>query len=772
MRTAGLTLSFLVFVTLLFAGGAPADKDLAKKPVTNAAGLTGNLLRQWWKDGSAAGHVGDWYDNRDRGHSDLDPNLFPQLRRVVYSKEDVEARRDFGLQPLVRPQVVFGNSSTSSQPEAGGSNMRTFYVSQQGLDILQKQYLKNNLYVYPEHRDHDPGRNGVGDGFGDVYPTNTPYLITSQGSSGSDGVFLQVAGYALASLRPEVKKKLIESGTLMPTVQMLLRSSNNQVRTMADYYLGKAHPTVFDGVTVDLEKLMRRARDLRVTTIPPLVKLHVVSETKTEVGRDFFEPLGRTEQHSDTVSVIARIWRGHQRTRTMVVSAEKSVDVNNYPLTFRWEVLRGDEKRVQIKPKNKAGSVVEITVAYHERRPIAPGSAMESNRVDVGVFANNGVYPSAPGFVTFFSLDSEARHYDNAGRIVEIGYGMGFTELQIGELGKVVAALSRDELPAKVLGVTAEQRADLERFVKQEAPLRQEVQDRRQKREVAQGKFDAASIAYRNAETMLDERRKEKKEIANEKKAVVEAKAQLAAAQKELDAEGKSFAAAEQAYAKAVEAARKPLGASVQAYVRRVLEGAMRTPTLWNVHRAALTERLGKAEFAEARGRLDVGWTKLVQLGVVREGEKRGMELEPRLTAYQRAMLEEYHGRVLADVVLPGLVTATFRPNFVDLRLTTTKAWRDVYEYEGGELKGWKRYLHGEKERMVEFTPEGWVVTAKDAMGRVTQARTIQYGQLNLTAPAWANTNPLVHIWGDEVITFTYEGTKRIIKSRGKLKDV
>src|SRR5436305_7448978 len=97
-----------------------------------------------------------------------------------------------------------------------------YYTHQRGLPLLYEHYTHNNIYIYPEHRDHDPGHNGRGDGFGDTYPTNTPYLITSQGSSGSDQPFLHAIPFTLAAFRPAVKKRLVESGLLMPTLQMIL----------------------------------------------------------------------------------------------------------------------------------------------------------------------------------------------------------------------------------------------------------------------------------------------------------------------------------------------------------------------------------------------------------------------------------------------------------------------------------------------------------------------------------------------------------------------
>src|SRR5262245_19413820 len=212
------------------AADGPTDKELRKKPVTTAEGELGDLLRAWYKHDMAAGNVGDWYDNRDREHSPLALATYPQLRKVAYSDEDRKAGLDWAWQRRVLPHVVFGNSSTSATAATSGSNPRSFYCFGENLRILEQQYLKNTLYVYPEHQDHDPGHNGLGGGYGDLFPTNTPYLLISQGSSGSDQPFLRVLPTVLASFRPDVKKKLVETGLLMPTVQMVLRSSSNHFK--------------------------------------------------------------------------------------------------------------------------------------------------------------------------------------------------------------------------------------------------------------------------------------------------------------------------------------------------------------------------------------------------------------------------------------------------------------------------------------------------------------------------------------------------------------
>jgi hypothetical protein len=167
---------------LAFAA-APPPADPSKRPVAIGGGEVGDLLRKWYADGTAAGNVGDWYDNRDGEHSPLDLSPWiassrswagwrsgehspldlspwPQLRKVAYSADDVKAMRHWALQPRVLPHVVFGNSSTSAPPNLSGSNPRSYYCSPQGLALLQAHYFQNNLYIYPEHRDKSSGLRG------------------------------------------------------------------------------------------------------------------------------------------------------------------------------------------------------------------------------------------------------------------------------------------------------------------------------------------------------------------------------------------------------------------------------------------------------------------------------------------------------------------------------------------------------------------------------------------------------------------------------------
>jgi hypothetical protein len=393
-------------------------------PVIVGRDEVGKRLSQWFSEGTAAGHFGDLYDNYDRNHSDLKISRFPQLNRIEYRPE-TSGEVGYGLQHrLLHGGVVLGNSSTASTgPPYWRSNPRQAYLNPGSMTALVLQYFHNHLYIYPEHRDYDPGHNGNG-GFGDLFAANTPYVLISQGSSGTDQPFLNALACTMAAFRPEVKQRLVERGLLMPTLQQIFRTSYTAVREPDDYLTGLAHPSVFDGPRIDTLKMIESAHAMTIDTIPPLVRIRVEQQDAAVVGRDYFE-VGDREHLFDTPCAIARIGRSVKYRRRMLVSARESFDLNQRPLKIQWVVLRGDESRISLKPLDDAGSRAEIDVAWHPRRKIHPASDMESNRVDIGVFAHNGVRWSAPAFVCWFFLDNEDRDYDDAGRIRSVTYHGG-----------------------------------------------------------------------------------------------------------------------------------------------------------------------------------------------------------------------------------------------------------------------------------------------------------------------------------------------------------
>ena len=114
--------------------------------------------------GQAAGNAGDLYDNRDRGHSALRPGKRTQLTHVIYGKAARDAGLDYGLNTgVLFDQPTFGNSSTAIKGPLWRSQPRFAMTTGGGAQQLWQLYANNHVYVFPEHRDHDPTH-------GDVFP--------------------------------------------------------------------------------------------------------------------------------------------------------------------------------------------------------------------------------------------------------------------------------------------------------------------------------------------------------------------------------------------------------------------------------------------------------------------------------------------------------------------------------------------------------------------------------------------------------------------------
>ncbi len=377
--------------------------------------------RLLWKltfEGRAAGNHGDLYENRDRNHSLLPPEAHPQLTHVTYDTEAREAGLDYGLAgPVIFDAPLIGNSSTAIKDGPFWRSLPRLALGQPGgAQHLYQNYLAGHIHVYPEHRDHDPEH-------GDLIPANTPYFLISQGSSGSDRAHLEALAMILAAFRSETKAFLYRKQLLAPTVQMILRRSLTSVRSRAAYLSGLAHPSVIPRDQINLMRMVRLANALTPATVPPMVRLAVLSEADATEGIDYFGE-GLSERLFDTPAAIARIWRSHAYRRSMIVSAEATRDPNGRTPTFIWQVLRGDPARTRIEPLDNQGLRARITVDWQLPRPVPGYPEIRSNRVDIGVFAQSSVQDSTPGLISILLPQHETRRYgpgpDGALRIESI----------------------------------------------------------------------------------------------------------------------------------------------------------------------------------------------------------------------------------------------------------------------------------------------------------------------------------------------------------------
>ena len=117
--------------------------------------------------------------------------LNPQLARTAYDPAARAADLDYGLNDrILFDRPTLGNSSTALTGEPFWRSLPRQAMTQgdgAGPFRLWQTAAANHLYVYPAHMDFT-------DKDGDLFPANTPYILVSRGSSGSDRPFLEAVG--------------------------------------------------------------------------------------------------------------------------------------------------------------------------------------------------------------------------------------------------------------------------------------------------------------------------------------------------------------------------------------------------------------------------------------------------------------------------------------------------------------------------------------------------------------------------------------------------
>jgi len=444
-----------------------------------------------------------------------------------------------------------------------------------------------------------------------------------------------------------------------------------------------------------------------------MVQLKVLKEDQNVVGRDYFEPpSSATEQLADTPAAIARVVRGPQYVRTMVVSAQESFDVNNRKLTWHWRILRGDRQKIEIVPKNDAHSIVELRVAYQARRPIVKGAKLQSNRVDIGAFVHNGSYYSGPGFVTFYTLDREDRTYTEKGRLVEIDYMARSSTIDFAALTDWAVFLRT---------ILDDDHALATRLLKQPFEPSELVRLGEIAREY-QSRYDQA---------------------------------------KESPPESKKASA--KAWGEANRFLRETKFDPAHSVADRLLAelNAIKNDTSFFIRHAEPIRKLARSHPAAAgQPSVEAMIEELQELGILKQ-TSAGLHLNPllagnapagpRLTGFQRSRLQRLHLAIFNQLLFVDFMNQPVTANFCDNSITAAKPWCDRYRYAAdGTCLGWSRWNGGEK---TEFSAEGHRIVAKDAMGRATKVRTVTYrSHRSNPRQRWK----LECLDGDEIIDITY----------------
>lgn len=708
----GVVATVLVAAAIAWPPAIHAEND-AGTPLVRGDDEVARLLNEWHAAGRAAGHAGVTYDNRDGRHSPLNLNRWPQIAVHEYSEADQQARRHLGPAGEVRPGIVIGNASMAAPAEQGGSLGRMYYTQTEGLRFLEAQYFSNNLYIYPEHRDHDPG-------LGDLYPTNTPYIVISQGSSGSDRPFMEAWVATVAAFQPDIRQALAQPGVLMPVMQYLFRRNLKGIESDDDYLSPRAHPVVYEGDWVDAARMVRMAQEMDQARIPPIVRLNVLDESRPEPNREFFEPARfASEELATQTSLVARIWRGTGGTRRMTVSAAESVDARGQPLTFRWQVLQGDPGLVEIEPQG-LGDSARITWHWQGQRPSVVYPDRMSGRVDIGVFAFNGRTWSAPAMITWWSDPRELRAYDPDGRLLEVWYDapnqdsglplaadpawLNFLAITA-ESGTVGRELLRG-------GCDADQWDALERAWQQFGG--QAVGVRATLATAGDAAREAEARAREAGET-LDQAREQEADTAEIERLEAEHE-RLRELQQQANAARDQ---ADRAWSNLGEEAAgwldHPDHGAGDLTVRQILEAAL----FGMIHRSDLEavfgERLSAAIREGRGGPVQHSRQMMEQFGLLERDGERWLPA-PGLEQMPGGVMEHFHLHhltLLRESVLADVLRPTGPRPLHDPRLTGRRDWRDIYQYDNdGRLLGWTRQHRDRTER---FDADGRLLTGGGA---------------------------------------------------------
>lgn len=365
-------------------------------------------LEQLGQQGQAAGNKGDYYLNADSRHTDIDSYELAQVQRVA----------NWTYLATDPTKVIIGNGSANIDTiGAPGFTRYRFLGDPIGAATGYDEYLHGNTYWFPAIGDYR---------LTDTLHAMAPFINTTVGVSGSE--MDEMEKYFLTSgiFQPATKAKLIATGMLMPTMEMISRRT--RVASDAEYLSAKAHPTAFDD-SDNVLAMMQMANAITPDTIPPMVQIKALDDNYTEVaGKDFFDN-NPVQRLFDTPVSIARIWRGFGYHKHIRVTAAGSTDLKNRPLNYHWFIVRGDPAKVKLTPVSGDPAAIDIDLDYHpealytDSSPGNLGKQLLSSLVVIGCAVDNGIYYSAPAFVTSYTFPGEIRRYNaTTHQIEEVDY--------------------------------------------------------------------------------------------------------------------------------------------------------------------------------------------------------------------------------------------------------------------------------------------------------------------------------------------------------------
>ena len=375
---------------------------------------------------------GDLYVNRDNNHSSLPYGKYRTVARVDYPAGAKENRVNDGLPNTLYGGVpVFGNVSQGYYDEPIRRSllrgaMTGLFGGEYPFKRLVACYLDNQVWAVPAVWDF-PGRDyygkPIGQGGDIYYPAQCPYAITTVGASGTDLPFLKAILAARGGMRADTLKAMRELRLVGPTTQWLLRRSHRRVKESGDYLTWKAHPTAYNIVDLDTNRLNQAAAALKPEELPPLPILNLVSfrENPAPVylpGRDYpdmlAEPLYLTPC---AIAIVLRAEAGRREFGFTAGAAGIAKELVG-SLEYCWKVVHGEPERVKVRDASPDEAAAKGYVRVEIDR------IGMTNRIDLACFARvkGRTDWGAPSFISFSVPMQEGREYDREGRLLSIDY--------------------------------------------------------------------------------------------------------------------------------------------------------------------------------------------------------------------------------------------------------------------------------------------------------------------------------------------------------------
>jgi hypothetical protein len=387
---------------------------LTQAQVTWREDQVGQLLNQWYKEGTAAGLAEITYENRDSGHSLLE-DQYPQIKRFAHDKTTGVAN---AMAHQLRDFPVIGNSSMAMNALELGSLPRMYMLQPQGMKFLATQLVSNNLFIYPEHQDYDLGANGV-DGYGDLYIGNSVNCVISQGASYSDLPFLRALVCTAAALSPAMQAKLIKEKQLAAVLQWIMRTCSKSVTKPELYMTQLAHPVVFDDSMLDEVKMIQMAHDLTPEKLPGYVFFEVVEESQYSMGTHYFEASDQIHcQQYTAPNALCRLMRANTGYYQIVLKLKMVSPASKAQV--KAVVLQGRSNHTQIEQVPSKPDHIKIT--QFAQPPINLVNGILSHRTDIGLFAVGENNIGLPAIISFYHLPNERYIFNHKNQLINIDY--------------------------------------------------------------------------------------------------------------------------------------------------------------------------------------------------------------------------------------------------------------------------------------------------------------------------------------------------------------